>query len=199
MINTLSFTAFVFLSAVLSSCRDSSTVTQPSPNPYFILKWTYAIYDSVANTPDTLEIHAIDSTRLPNGLLAAVLEYRYRTFADTVLASYDRDTISIYGIRSYPFPLLVFVLPFEVGRGWRTPYSDSFHVAAKETVTVPAGTFTGAYRISRIHFEGNFYGGTTYWVDPSVGILRMHEQWFVTITNARRNTVWNLLRYSLAK
>jgi hypothetical protein len=181
------------------SCKDS-TVTPSGTSesndglpPY----WKYAIYDSLAHTADTLLLHAVDSLRLPDGRSAIRLLYLYRTRTDTVFGTHSGDTLLFYSSEDFITPTLMFVVPFQVGTGWHYPSPDSFTVVAKETVAVPTGNFMNCYKITRVPFEGNFYGGTDYWLDSSIGLIRLHEHWLITIGPTQRNVVWNLLSYRL--
>ena len=181
------------------SCKDSSiTSTGASgiydgPPPY----WKYAIYDSLENTADTLLIHAVDSVRLQDGRSAIRLLYKYTTRTDTVFGTISNDTLLFYSEGNFQIPSLMFVVPFQVGMGWHYPSPDSFTVAAKETVVVQGRSFYNCYKITRVPFQGNFFGGTDYWVDPSIGLIRLHEHWLVTIGPQQKNVVWELLTYRL--
>ena len=57
-------------------------------------------------------------------------------------------------------------------------------------VSVPAGTFANSYQVLEQPYEGNFYGGTTYWIAPNIGIVKEQIQWQVTVDNQRANTTW---------
>lgn len=159
-------------------------------------KWTYAIYDSVAMRADTVEV-TIDN-KIVTSLTRTVYlwRYQYRTHADSLYVVPSGDTVLFYRTSKFQYVPIMFVFPLAVGHGWRRPSADTFYVAAKESTLTPAGTFANSFRIFQQPFEGNFYGGTTYWLAPDVGMVRKRERWHVTIGDEFVDITWQLLSFS---
>ena len=159
--------------------------------------WKYAIYDSINHRADTVEVSITDSTFLNDGVPAAVWQYAYSDSVDTQYVVQAGDSILIYRSPDVRSLSLVLVLPLEVGREWTNSPPASMKVTTREKVDVPDGSFARALRIEQHPFIGNFYGGTTYWFVPDVGLVRMRRAWLDTMADDRVNTVWELLSFEL--
>jgi hypothetical protein len=157
--------------------------------------WKYAIYDSTKHRADTVVVSIIDSTALSDGVPAAVWQYTYSHSADMQYVAQSGDSIFVYRSPDVRSLSMVLVLPLEVGREWTNSPPASMKVTAREKVDVPGGSFAGALRIEQHPFIGNFYGGTTYWFVPGIGLVRMHRSWIDTMAEDRVNTVWDLLSF----
>ncbi len=157
--------------------------------------WKYAIYDSTKHRADTVVVSITDSTYLSDGTAAAVWQYAYSHSVDTQYVAQSRDSILVYRSPDVRSLSMVLVLPLEVGRQWLNSPPGSMKVTARENVDVPGGSFARALRVEQHPFIGNFYGGTTYWFVPDVGLVRMHRAWMDTMADDRVNTVWELLSF----
>jgi hypothetical protein len=161
--------------------------------------WTYAIYDSIGNAADTVRITVADSAALSNDSPALLLQYAYAHSRDEhYLATYG-DSVFVYHSPDIGSLSMIYVLPFAPGRQWTSYPPASMKVRAMERVAVPAGSYERAFRLEHHPFIGNFYGGTTFWFVPHVGLVRMRRAWIDTMGGDRVNTVWELLEYRLTR
>lgn len=161
--------------------------------------WKYAVYDSIAHTADTVVVSIIDSTALSDGTTAAVWKYAYRRSVDSQYVTRAGDSIMVYRSPDVRSLSMILALPLEVGREWITSPPGTMKIVAKEKVHPPAGSFANALRVEQHPFIGNFYGGTTYWFVPDVGLVRMHRSWMDTMADNSVNTVWELLSFERGK
>jgi hypothetical protein len=120
----------------------------------------------------TAEIEVIGKVALPNGLIVYDFGLRYPRYArKTNLA------IEWYTDLSDSDPDCLWPLPFEVGREFDDckPY---VRVSARDTVTVPAGTFDDCYRIDLCY--GNQAWDSGYvWLALNTGPVMISGQTMV--------------------
>ncbi len=199
----MSFLIMAVLSFGLSACTNNQVgprVVFSSQFPSSVSSaWTYAIYDSIAHQADAVTVSVHDKISASSTGATYIWIYRYSTHTDSIYVVTTGDTIGYYyilGDNQSPFIKLIF--PLKVGQTWAAPY-NSFTVEAEDTLSVPAGSFSNAFRVFDQPHEGNFYGGTTYWIVPQIGIVKERLQWFVTVDNERENQTWQLLSYAIAK
>lgn len=159
--------------------------------------WMYAVYDSIGKIADTVSVTVTDSTTLSNDSPAVILQYVYSHSRESQYVATSGDSVFVYGSPDISTLSMIYVLPFAPGRQWISSPSASVKVGAIERVAVPAGSFERSFRIDHHPFIGNFYGGTTFWFVPNVGLVRMRRAWFDTMGGDRVNTVWELLRYNI--
>jgi hypothetical protein len=182
------FFVFIVLLILNVSCKNSATSTTtaiPADFPNNIgNKWVYSFYDSLSNKSDYLTITIVGQTADKS---AAIWQFKYPDRIDTQYVSASHDTIQFnpYISSSWfsynnkiPFPL-------QVGNGWRGNYAnDSTYVAEINSITVPAGTFTNAYKIVEGWGGFNDYGLIITWFVPKVGIVsRYHKGWSFGMAN----------------
>ena len=183
----------------LFSCNEADLGKQVIDAANFPLSlgsiWRYAIYDSIKHRADTVVVSIIDSTALSDGVPAAVWQYAYSHSVDTQYVAQSGDSILVYRSPDVRSLSMVLVLPLEVGRQWTSSPPASMKVTAREKVDVPGGSFARALRVEQHPFIGNFYGGTTYWFVPDVGLVRMRRAWMDTMADDRVNIVWELLSF----
>jgi hypothetical protein len=161
--------------------------------------WTYAIYDSVRHKADTVAVTIVDSTVLSNGSAAMIFQYAYRHSVDSQFVAREGDSVLVYRSPEVGTLSMIYILPFEVGRQWTSYTPASMKVAAMERVSVPSGSYGRTFRVEHHPNIGNFYGGTTFWFAPNVGLVRLRRSWIDTIAENRVNTVWELLSYQPAR
>ena len=192
--------AGVFMLALMAACSDDDTPAGPAgPTPGYFpndvgTKWTYAVYDSVRATVDTIAVTIADSVPVP-GLGQTASAWAFSPSGrwedrwignnwDTLLvvggqvadSGQPRETVSLYQPGPAPFRSQIYVIPFAVGNHWMCPdcsdFIDSTHVEDTTTITTRAGTFHNVFRIKRIYSCGDECAGTlTIWFKPGVGVV----------------------------
>jgi hypothetical protein len=171
-------------------CTDQCTRPAKSPIPWDFpnrsgFTWTYATYDSIQQREDTLKVTVLHEITLPDGLPATAWEFASASSIDTQYVSIVGDTVrvmtepgNIWGSTKYVFPL-------QVGSAWSGDGGiDSSRVVAMGTVTVPAGSFTEAYRIEQWGGALNDYWFIDSWFVPHVGLVFQYR-WEFGFSNAR--------------
>jgi hypothetical protein len=159
--------------------------------------WTYAIYDSIGKTSDTVSVAVTDSAALSDDSPAVIIQYAYLHSRESQYVVTSGDSILVYRSPDVGSLSMIYVLPFAPGRQWISSPPGSMKVGATERVAVPAGAFERSFRIDHHPFIGNLYGGTTFWFVPNVGLVRMRRAWVDTMGGDRVNTVWELLKYDV--
>jgi hypothetical protein len=159
-------------------------------------EWTYAVYDNELDSSFTMTVEISDTTTLPTGEHATIWVYMYGNAPDTEYVYIAGDTVTIRAgsyVRSTSARL---VFPLEVGNEWNgLTFDDTSTVLQLSSVTVPAGTFTGAYPIERKWGALNVYGSNTCWFLPGVGLVKKirHEYgWLIYADES-----WELIDYDI--
>ncbi len=196
------------------SCDDDDTPTggdgtieYPFPNAVGML-WKYKVYDSLAETTDTVWVSVTDSVMTRCGYTS----YRWRlnwVTRDSVvdrfaLAWVDSTMVEFFTDSTYePMMLERFVFPLEDGAQWTAPYgADTSRVFIMRSVTVPAGTFRRVALVERV-WNPDFEGGGNWsetWLAENAGIVKRHflsrysdgTTIYVTL-----NQTWELIDYDL--
>lgn len=186
----------------LSACSNDQVGPPSTVTTQFPLSigstWTYAIYDSIAQQADTVKVTAYKQLSTSSAGSTYLWTYQYRNRLDSVYVVTVADTVSYYySSLANGLPAASFAFPMEAGQPWHSYYYSTSVTSAN--ISVPAGSFANSFQIFEVPHEGNFYGGTTYWFAPNVGIVKEHMQWFVTVDNERENSTWQLLSYFIAQ
>jgi hypothetical protein len=164
---------------ILASC-ENPVVPPPSPAASAIFpdtlgaSWTYAKYTIPDSTYDTVVVTIAGTRVLDNGDTATVWIYRSLAGVDTELVTRNDDLVTRYVHDSTGFHLTAFYLfPLSVGEVWTDAFaSDTSRVTAKESLTIPAGTFPETYRIARSYPGHPGYQWIETWFAPNVGIVK---------------------------
>jgi len=141
--------------------------------------WTYRWQDLNAGTTETVTANVFGTApKAPYGTVALIaVEHPDRT--DTLFQAVSGDTVKIesYGPNPYRPTPAWFILPLEVGSmWWGATWIDTTRVEGRDTLTVPAGTFTDAVRIHETWWGFNAAGDVMTWVVPGVGIVKEDRQ-----------------------
>ena len=77
------------------------------------------------------------------------------------------------------------------------PGGDTTKVLSEEEITVPAGTFPGTYKLSKIiGYVYETYTQDSIWLTPNIGMTRCFQNEFSTAP-VPGNGVWELTSYNL--
>ena len=158
--------------------------------------WTYAVFDSIAQQADTVTVTALKQTSVSASGATYLWTYRYSNRIDSVTVVSNADTVN-YLIPNAALPRMTFVFPLVAGQSLQGLYYRGSVGAG--SASVPAGTFPNSFEVFEQPYEGNFYGGTTCWIAPHIGIVKEQIQWLITVSNQRENTTWQLISYSIAR
>jgi hypothetical protein len=167
------------LSLYLASC-ENPVVLPPPPAESAVFpdtlgaSWTYAKYTIPDSTYDTVVVSIAGTRVLDNGDTATVWIYRSLAGVDTELVTRNDDLVTRYVHDSTGFHLTAFYLfPLSVGKAWIDAFaSDTSRVTAKESLTIPAGTFPETYWITRSYPGHPGYQWIETWFAPNVGIVK---------------------------
>lgn len=191
----------LMLPLIFTACENSTENKNPSPTGTTLFpnmvgdKWTYTIYDSLANSVDTLNMKIIGTTT-GGGKSLTIWVMESRVYNDTFYVHVDHDTVKYY---DDPIPNAVehkLVFPLQIGNFWKNQYqlSDSTVVKSIESVNVPANTYNDAYRIERNWTSFNIHGFSITWFVNNIGTVKMYRriQGFDNIKET-----WELIRYTV--
>ena len=180
------------------SCKRSSTSAGEPVVPDFPNNagnyWVYSFYDSLANKSDILTITIVGQTPDKS---ASIWQFKYSDRIDTQYVTISQDTVifapavnspwSSYNTK-IPFPLLI-------GNKWRGNYlNDSSYVAEINSISVPAGSFSNAYKIVEGWGGFNDYGSIISWFVPKVGIVRRYHK---GVSFGLANDTFTLVSYNI--
>lgn len=162
--------------------------------------WVYAIYDSVRQQADTVDITIIGSRFDPFGTTITTLWFQSSAYSGLGSVGYYKDTVRLYGGwgfgRTFVFPLVVGKSwGFDFRRGW-----DSVRVVSLDSITVPAGQFSKClFLLGRSYQVGpvaTYY--TKTWFVPKIGIIKMYT-YGGSAGPRETSVVWSLLRYHIVR
>jgi len=71
----------------------------------------------------------------------------------------------------------IYIFPLQAGQVWRHD-ADSSQVVSEDSLTVPAGSFGGVYRIHTTGGGPNYFLDRNIWFKPGVGIIQMYQKRF---------------------
>lgn len=168
-------------------------------------QWTYLLTD---NHIDTIKVKVVAQGILPNGASANIWEYTYKstsqTYIDTIWVSHINNDVRIYDNPSrfytdqMPFERLHYILPLSVGKSWFTnvPYGDTTKVLNQESVSVPVGSFTNVFRISKVRgYVTNSWTNDTIYFKEQIGLIKLNQNEF-SLGPMIGNGIWELINYN---
>jgi hypothetical protein len=175
------------LSAVtvyFAACESSTSNTNPKPADTDVFpnkvgdKWTYSVYDSLSGTTDTLNVQIVGTTLNTNNKSLKIWIFNSRFFNDSLFVSVTDSAVIFYEDRNATLLNQVFEFPLEINKYWMNPnlQFDSTMVTAKESVTVPSGTYPDAYRLERTWLSLNVHGHSKTWFVNNIGIVKLYER-----------------------
>jgi hypothetical protein len=184
------------------SCRDNAVDPGRISSIEFPLsvgsEWFYATFDSVTGKAGTLQISIIAERKSLSGQQLTFWEFRTDIRTDTTEGILNGDTLRLLLVGTAPAPPLVIILPLSVYSYWKSSLDDSVAVLYTQRLTVPAGTFQGAYFVHQEAVAPNDFSQYDYSVMPGVGIVRHQRRIrFATEGRNRANVVWELTFYLL--
>jgi len=209
--------ALVIILSILSfaSCNKINNIyntRQNFPNKVGY-QWTYRLINSNIDSIDTVEVEIVGQGTLPNGDSANIWKYTYKysfmTYIDSVWVSsinndvrfYDSDNPCSTCPNQMPFERLRYVLPLSVGKSWYTtaPYGDTTKVLDQENVSVPMGTFTNVFRLSK--FRGpvtNSWTTDTIYFKEHIGLVKFRQAEY-SLGPVIGNGIWELIGYNFGQ
>lgn len=218
----------LILLILLFGCgEDKITNEKTAPVDYFPNRvgtyWKYEAYDSVRQTYDTVTVSIVDTLILPEmSYPSAVWTFSpknqwlgipHDTLFVTEIANPQngdtKDTAEVYWWREgfEPWLRAIYIVPFSIGEYWTSVdvalMFDSTHVQDTASISVPAGDFTGVYRVVHIYSCGDECGATyKYWFKHGIGIVKSSRvEWdiFDFPDGPQLNAVWELIDYHIEK
>lgn len=193
----------ILMSTVLPlACRDNAADPGRTSSLEFPLsvgsEWFYSTFDSVSGKAGTLQVRIIGESKALSGHLSTFWEFQTDVRSDTTEGILEGDTLRLLLAGTAPAPPLVMILPLSLYRNWKSSLNDSVAVLYIQTLTVPAGTFQGAYFVHQEALAPDDFSQYDYSVMPGVGIVRHQRRIrFATEGRNRANIVWELSSYLL--
>ncbi|HKI46544.1 MAG TPA: hypothetical protein VKA08_14540 [Balneolales bacterium] len=203
----------ILVVAGLAACQNNGFSDQHEALQWFPNKvgdsWTYAVTDTAyghrwgqALVTDTLRVSIIGTTKYPDGTPATIWQTVWPKNMHPTASRIDTTYVILSGDSVLVSPYLavfsngkkhiyhIYVFPFQTGNGWRLG-PDSSRVVSRDTLSVPAGTFTDVYRISTGGGGINAFFSQDTWFKAGIGIVQVtHAEW-----NYLAKYTWKLLDY----
>ena len=173
--------------------------------------WIYKYEDADSNSRQFIMVDIVGTTTLPNGANATIWTStlqdasNQKYLIDSSYAVVDQHKAVFYAppcLPCTPRPLYEkgrYVFPLQTGNKWFTNVSwgDTTKVLSQEEITVPAGTFPGTYKLSKIiGYVYETYTQDSIWLTPNIGMTRCFQNEFSTAP-VPGNGVWELTSYNL--
>ncbi|MBM2841986.1 MAG: hypothetical protein HW412_2514 [Bacteroidetes bacterium] len=155
-------------------------------------RWTYFVYDSLAQRSDTLVVTVGGQTILPGNIPATIWQFAYLTRTDTMFVVVAGDTLRFYRYPNYSFGEVNFLFPLFLGKGWMFLFGDTNTVVQVGPLITPGGFFSVTYLVEKLWTFPNDYGVLRAWLVPRVGIAKLHRR---GVSFGQANVTWELLSY----
>jgi len=156
-------------------------------------KWVYQLSGAPSQT---LTVQVVGNTTLPGGLNAAIWQYTYSAYTDSLYAAVNGDTVIIYNktCQSCAPPTYAevrrFVFPLTVGKTWYTASNGlTGQSLAETTITVPLGQYTKVFEVAQTSAVAN----DTLWLEEYVGFVKISQ----SESGSSGNGTWLLSSYNL--
>jgi len=157
---------------------------------------------------DTIIVEIVGQGTLPNGVSAKIWQYSYRyishIYVDTVWVSSINNDVRIYDnpcrtcTNQMPFERLHYILPLSVSKSWSTNvvYGDTTKVLGQESISVPAGSFSNVYCLSKVrgHMTNSWTNDTIYFKEH-IGLIKLNQNEF-NLGPVIGNGIWELIYYN---
>ncbi len=195
----------LFLFILNISCtKDNSQQIDYFPNNLGY-QW---IYKLTSSDIDTIKVEIVGEGTLPNGVSAKIWKYTYKLptliYIDTFWVSYINNDVRIYDKPCFtctdkmPFERLHYILPLNVGKSWFTnaAYGDTTKVLDQESISVPEGSFTNVFRLSKVRgYVTNSLTNDTIYFKEHVGLVKLNQNEF-SLGPVIGNGIWELISYN---
>ena len=149
--------------------------------------------DSMKIENGILHVKIIDSTILDTGKKAFIWQYEFQNNLDTLYSLYSGDSILFYPNKQTSEPKIIFLLPLTVSSEWEWTFCDKYKVLSKDTLNLPAGTFTNVFHVEQIYnceIEAGLLN--TYYINPGTGIVKYQSNYRNYHRGIKRNEKWVL-------
>lgn len=166
--------------------------------------WTYAVYDSLTQERDTVEVQVAEQTEVMLwGELQPATRWRLKPALDDSVwyVITTGDTVQVWGGDggSLLGRRFMYVFPLEVGSRWPPEGGclDSTEVVARSEVPIPDSAGRTAYFLQSRGFCFNTAYKEERWFAPGVGLLSVNwwEEWLPFVS---RNQTWKLISFHIA-
>lgn len=161
------------------------------------MHWFYSVHDRITDETQTVLVAVEDKTILSTGKRATVWKIYFPDRTVTQYVTVEDDSVKIFRDTYGKYPVEIYILPLEIGNSWTvsTAVHDTNTVVRKESISVPAGRFTDAFRIER---DWNIFENAatiTTWFVAKVGMIKRDQR-----SMSLRGTTdqsWQLLSYDV--
>ena len=188
-----------FFCAALCSCSSNTSALSSMKSAVAIDQfpmaigdsWTYAVYDSMNSTLDTV-IVTIENPSSADRQFTGMWVFKGETYRDTMYARIQDNSVMLYETPVSSQPSVTLVFPLAEGASWgKKP--DTTVVSSEVALDVPAGTFDDAFLVDRYAVSFNYRLYSKRWIVPDVGIVLWEKKEFNL--GPAVNKRWVLINY----
>jgi hypothetical protein len=156
-------------------------------------QWVYAVFDSMANSWDTVRVDIISTVDIGFGDRASVWRY---TRSDAVWHRYMRTAgrrVLEYHNPDRTAASTLYIFPLQVGNRWisNPTWHDTSFVTMIDTVPSLSRVFENAFFIERKWQASGSSGRADTWFVPRIGIVKLNL-WATTSMDTTRE-LWELI------
>jgi hypothetical protein len=194
----------ILMCAAMMSCSSNNTSMSPPTSltigvdqfPTAIgTSWTYAVYDSVQNTLDTVSVK-IENPISAERQFAGTWIFSGRNYHDTMYVQVEGNRVILFEDPFASQPDVTIEFPLTEGASWGKGV-DTTVVYSETSVAVPAGSFDDAVRVDRHAVGFNYRLYSQRWIVPNIGIVRWDRDEFDLGPALRQR--WVLMSYGHAQ
>ncbi len=183
-LSSLKLLLFLAIMVFLAACENSTENKNPKPGGTDVFpdkvgdKWVYAVYDSLSQTTDTLNVQIVGTTLSTNNKSLKIWVFSSRSYNDSMFVSVSDSAVYFYEDRNATFINQKIEFPLEINKYWINPnlQTDSTIVKGIESVTVPADTYPDAYKLERVWLSFNVHGHSVTWFVNNIGIVKLYQR-----------------------
>ena len=192
---------------LVAGCNKSNTGNKGSPNVFPNTigdNWHYMVKDTTiqgnldsGSTQYYVDIFIVDSVKWPNGITAAIWQFRYPGWTDSNFVFQTGDTIRFMD-RTNSYIVRQYIIPFITGSSWPyIPGIGNVTVIGQSEINVVNNVFTNSWQI---------YGGAgmpdasfsiDQWFEDNIGFVRLYLNPSGELLFTKHIQDWSLISYEL--
>ncbi len=205
-----------FLLVLITACsKEKNQNINTASNQTFPDKvgdhWVYKYDDLISNDMQYIYVDIVGTTTLPDGQSATIWTSTLQDKSNTKYLI-DSSFVTVDGQKAvfYAPPCLTctdhtayekrrYIFPLQVGNTWFTDkfFGDTTRVLNKKSLTVPAGTFSNTFQLSKtVGYVTNSFTKDSIWITTNIGMTKYYQDAY-SLGPIPGNGIWELESYDL--
>ena len=192
---------------ITAGCNKSNTGNSVSQHVFPNIpgdSWQYLVKDTtIQGSVDSgsiqynVDVLIVDTVNWPNGITAAIWQFRYPGWVDTNFVYQTGDTIRFLD-RSKTYIVRQYIIPFTLGSSWPyIPGISNVTVVGQNNVVVGNNVFTGAWQIYGSAGMPDAIFTIDEWFEDNIGFVRLYLNPSGELIFTKHIQDWSLVSYKI--